>query len=104
MILSVIAIASETSERLQIKGGFMGGVTFSHDLHNNIVNSCQKCHAVFPQKLGAIQELKDNKTLRKKHVMKQVCISCHKSENSGPTMCYRCHHLIFNFIPSGCLL
>jgi hypothetical protein len=102
-VLCVVAIAGEHPEMLKIKGGFMGVVSFPHHLHNDIADNCQKCHVIFPQQNGAIQNLKNNKTLEKKHVMKNLCISCHKAENSGPTMCYGCHHLILNFIPSGCL-
>ena len=103
IILSFVAIAGDHPETLKIKGGFMGFVTFPHHQHDNVADNCQKCHSIFPQKIGAIQELKNNNTIEKKYVMKQVCISCHKEENSGPTMCYGCHNLIFNFIPSGCL-
>jgi len=102
--ISVLAIAGEIPEIIHIKGGFMGKITFPHNMHENAVVDCQKCHSVFPQKKGIIQELKNKKTLQKRYVMKDVCIACHKQENnSGPTMCYGCHHLIFNLIPSGCL-
>jgi len=104
LIISFVAIASESPEKIKIKGGFMGKVIFPHKIHENITDNCQKCHAIFPQKMGGIQALKDNKTLNKKYVMKEICILCHKSNNSGPTMCYGCHDLILNFIPSGCCL
>jgi ribosomal protein L40E len=104
LIISYVAIASEPPEKINIKGGFMGKIVFSHKLHENISDNCKKCHAIFPQKMGAIQSLKENKTLNKKYVMKEICISCHASNYSGPTMCYGCHDLIFNFIPSGCCL
>jgi len=103
IILSVAAIAGDSLNEIKIKGGFMGAVTLPHQLHVDIADDCQKCHGIFPQKLGVIQELKDAKTFKKKYIMKDVCISCHKSQKSGPTMCYGCHNLIFNIIPSGCL-
>jgi len=100
-ILSLVAIASENFNDVKIQGGFMGVITFPHSTHENSVDNCQKCHEIFPQKMGAIQTLKDSNALEKKYVMKTLCISCHKSNDSGPTMCYGCHYLIFNFIPSG---
>jgi len=102
-ILSGIAFAGLESEEIVINAGFMGKVSFSHEVHADVSGNCQKCHSTFPQKRGVIQELKNIQTLQKKHVMKKICISCHKKENAGPTMCYGCHYLIFNFIPSGCL-
>jgi hypothetical protein len=103
-ILSLVAIASEALNEVEIKGGFMGVITFPHNTHENIVDNCQKCHALFSQQKGVIQGLKDSNALEKKYVMKTLCISCHKSTNSGPTMCYGCHNLIFNIFPSGACL
>jgi len=100
-----LSIAGEIPKIIQINGGFMGKIAFPHNLHEVIKNDCNKCHLIFSQKQGIIQELKNKKSLQKKYVMKELCISCHKQQkNSGPTMCYGCHYLIFNIIPSGTCL
>jgi len=104
-LISIAALAEKNEGIIDIKGGFMGKISFPHMLHGNAVDNCQKCHDMFPKKIGTIQDFKNQKVFKKKHIMTTLCISCHKQKNqSGPTMCNGCHNLIFNFIPSGCCL
>jgi hypothetical protein len=104
-LLPIVVFAQSNPEKRLINGGIMGNVSFNHNIHDNAVDNCQKCHAIFAKKTGSIQELKNMQQLNKKHVMKNVCISCHKKEKgTGPTMCNGCHQMILNFIPSGCCL
>ena len=82
---------------LELYGGKTGKVPFPHHDHQKALkDDCQTCHAVFPQKSGAIDELKASGDLAKKHVMNKQCIKCHKAkkksgEKGGPTSCKKCH-------------
>ncbi|MBF0451393.1 MAG: cytochrome c3 family protein [Candidatus Magnetomorum sp.] len=105
LFLHMFAVAQQNPEKIQINGGFMGTISFAHTLHENAIDDCQKCHAVFPKQTGIIQDLKDKSLFKKKHVMTTLCIACHKIEkNTGPTMCNGCHQMVLNFIPAGCCL
>jgi hypothetical protein len=78
-------------------GGKTGKVPFPHHDHQKALNDdCQACHAAFPQKAGAIEELKASGDLAKKFVMNKQCVKCHKAmkkagKKSGPTSCKKCH-------------
>lgn len=82
---------------LELYGGKTGKVPFPHHDHQQALkDDCQVCHAVFPQKPGAIEELKASGDLAKKFVMNKQCIKCHKAqkkagEKGGPTSCKKCH-------------
>ena len=105
VFISLVVIAGQNEENMLIKGGFMGEIAFPHNLHENTADNCQKCHAIFPKKKGIIQDFKNNNKIKKKHVMNELCISCHKTKNNaGPTMCNGCHKMILNFLPSGCCI
>ena len=84
------------AEKIIIEGGKKGNVPFAHRLHQKQLSDCNICHSYFPQKAGAIKYLKNNGQLKKKQLMKSLCIKCHKTEKnagnpSGPTTCSKCH-------------
>jgi hypothetical protein len=84
------------AEDMSLYGGNRGKVPFSHLSHQNRLGDCDKCHALFPQNQGSIEELKSKGQLKKKQVMNKLCIKCHKAEKlagnkSGPTTCSKCH-------------
>ncbi|MBF0303187.1 MAG: cytochrome c3 family protein [Desulfamplus sp.] len=92
----VIAAEKRGGETLKVDGGSKGTVTFPHKAHQDGLKDCNICHAVFPQELGVIKNLKDKKELEKKQVMNEVCIKCHKDYKTagkayGPTNCNGCH-------------
>lgn len=71
-------------------------VHFPHHRHQRALEDCNICHDLFPRKLGSIEELKNQGKLKKKQVMQEHCIDCHKKMksaglNTGPTSCARCH-------------
>jgi cytochrome c553 len=79
-----------------LEGGTSGKVTFPHQRHQEKLTDCTICHAAFPQKTGAIEELKAQGKLAKKQIMNELCTQCHKEkqragEKSGPTTCTTCH-------------
>ncbi len=79
-----------------LEGGTSGVVKFPHQRHQLKLGDCMICHAAFPQKAGAIEELKAQGQLARKQIMNQQCTKCHKEkkqagEPSGPTACTTCH-------------
>lgn len=77
-------------------GGTSGDVTFPHQRHQAKLADCTICHSAFPQKAGAIEELKTQGKLAKKQIMNEQCTKCHKEkkqagEKTGPTTCTTCH-------------
>jgi hypothetical protein len=79
-----------------LEGGTSGNVKFPHQRHQLKLGDCTICHAVFPQKAGAIEDLKAQGKLAKKQIMNEQCTRCHKEkkqagEPSGPTTCTTCH-------------
>lgn len=79
-----------------LDGGTTGKVPFPHRKHQQALTDCTLCHSVFPQKAGAIEELKEGGKLPRKQVMNELCTRCHKDAQaagkpSGPTSCLKCH-------------
>jgi hypothetical protein len=79
-----------------LDGGDSGAVAFPHRRHQAALADCNLCHSAFPQKPGAIEELKGQGLLKKKQIMNTQCTRCHKErkaagENAGPTTCTTCH-------------
>ena len=79
-----------------LAGGQRGDVPFPHLRHQEMLVDCNICHAVFPQKTGAIAALKAAGKLAPKQVMNKQCTKCHREkkragEKSGPTTCTACH-------------
>jgi c(7)-type cytochrome triheme protein len=79
-----------------LEGGTSGDVAFPHRRHQEKLGDCNICHSAYPQKVRAIEELKEQGALKKKQIMDTQCTRCHKEkksagENSGPTTCTTCH-------------
>lgn len=79
-----------------LDGGTSGNVTFPHQRHQAKLVDCTICHSAYPQKAGAIEELKAQGKLAKKQIMNEQCTKCHKEkkqagEKAGPTTCTTCH-------------
>ena len=79
-----------------LDGGTSGNVTFPHQRHQTKLADCNICHSLFPQKAGAIAELKAQGKLARKQVMNELCTKCHREkkqagEKTGPTSCTTCH-------------
>jgi cytochrome c-type protein NrfB len=79
-----------------LEGGTSGKVPFPHRRHQQADPDCTVCHSRFPQKAGAIEELKEKGTLPRKQVMNELCTKCHKErqaagQSSGPVTCTKCH-------------
>ena len=89
-------IENKGAEIILISGGKARDVHFPHHRHQNVLGDCNICHDLFPQKLGSIEELKRQGRLKRKQVMREHCIDCHKKmkaagQRTGPTSCARCH-------------
>ena len=79
-----------------LEGGTSGRVAFPHQRHQEKLTDCNICHAAFPQKAGAIEDLKAQGKLAKKQIMNEQCTKCHREkkqagEKAGPTTCTTCH-------------
>lgn len=79
-----------------LEGGTSGDVAFPHRRHQEKLVDCNICHAAYPQKPRAIEELKEQGALKKKEIMNNQCTKCHKEkqgagEKTGPTTCTTCH-------------
>jgi hypothetical protein len=89
-------VENKGAEIILLPGGKMRDIHFPHRRHQDALGDCNICHDLFPQKLGSIVELKNQGKLKKKQVMQEHCIDCHKKMksagwNTGPTSCGRCH-------------
>ncbi len=81
-----------------LQGGDSGNVPFPHRRHQEVPLDCTVCHELFPQKAGAIEELKNEGKLQKKQIMNTLCTKCHRErrragEKAGPTTCTACHSI-----------
>jgi hypothetical protein len=79
-----------------LPGGTSGEVRFPHQRHQTRLGDCAVCHSAYPQKAGAIEELKAQGKIAKMQIMNQQCTKCHKErqkagEKAGPTTCTTCH-------------
>ena len=79
-----------------LDGGTTGKVNFPHARHQATLADCTICHTTFPQKAGAIEELKESGKLPRKQVMNELCTKCHKErqaagQSAGPVTCMKCH-------------
>ena len=101
LIVQVTGIAIGAAEvknrakEMVLSGGSLGNVPFPHHRHQEAFGDCNKCHNLFPQTTGAIQELNKQDKLKKKEVMNQ-CTKCHKelaasAQKGGPVKCKDCH-------------
>ena len=90
------AVENQGAAEIQIDGGDRGPVPFPHQAHQNRINDCNICHAVFPQEPQSLNKLKQAGQLKPKVVMNKQCVKCHRTEKkagnpSGPTTCSKCH-------------
>lgn len=84
------------AEIILINGGKARDIHFPHRRHQDSLSDCKICHDLFPAEAGSITELKAQGKLKKKQVMEDHCIACHKKrkavgQSTGPTSCARCH-------------
>lgn len=99
IIVSIgFAQQNKGAREMVLKGSEKNGdVPFPHHTHQTALNDCNKCHALFPQIPGAIEDLISNGKLLKKQVMNQ-CRTCHRETaktgaKAGPVSCSKCHSL-----------
>lgn len=99
-MLSLVGAQQNTEKGADIinlnHGGAMAEVTFPHRLHQEAIDDCTACHAVFPMTPGIIKEMIVSQQLRKQQVMNGTCLACHKNmaksgEATGPVSCNQCH-------------
>lgn len=84
------------TEKKILEGGERGKVPFAHRIHQEKLGDCNICHSFFPKEPGSIQKMIKKGDLKKKQVMKKLCVKCHKAERMagnpyGPTTCSKCH-------------
>ena len=56
--ISIPAVENKGEDQITIYGGSRGNVPFPHHRHQEALTDCNICHATFPQKKGAIEEMK----------------------------------------------
>ncbi|MBW1898294.1 MAG: cytochrome c3 family protein [Deltaproteobacteria bacterium] len=93
---SAIADQNKGAEKMEIYGGKKGKVHFPHRRHQKNLVDCNKCHDMFPQLSGTIENMKTEGKLKKKAVMNKLCLNCHRVEKKagrpfGPLKCSECH-------------
>jgi len=95
-ISPAIADQNKGVEKMELNGGKRGKVPFPHHQHQKKLGDCNKCHDMFSQVSGSIENMKTEGKLKKKAVMNKLCIKCHKAEKKagrpfGPVKCSECH-------------
>ncbi len=94
---TTLAIVNKGAEEITLDGGKKGKVEFPHHEHQEALEQkCKTCHDLFPQEPGIINDLKKKGTLKKKQVMNEKCLECHKTrkkagKDAGPVKCKGCH-------------
>ncbi|HCY85825.1 MAG TPA: cytochrome C [Desulfobacteraceae bacterium] len=96
LLLPVLGTAGEGRAKMSLYGGKSGEVDFNHHLHQAVVEDCSVCHKDFPQEKGALEATKKIGQLKKKQVMNDTCLKCHRAkkkagEKTGPVSCKQCH-------------
>jgi hypothetical protein len=97
LMFAIVFAINKGQEKITLDGGNRGAVSFPHRLHQDkLADDCNACHQLFPQKIGIIKQMKDEKKLDSKQVMNKHCINCHKelrknNKPHGPTSCRQCH-------------
>lgn len=91
-----LAETGKGAKEMVIPSGNQGDVKFPHHRHQEALKDCMRCHDLFPQQAGSIQDLKQKGTLVQKQVMNKLCVKCHKAgkdagEKTGPVTCSSCH-------------
>ena len=98
LILSAAIVFAEEHGKniIVLDGGKQGNITFPHHEHQTIINDCMVCHADFAKEPGALLKSKNAGILKKKQVMNNTCLKCHRDrqkagEKYGPVKCTGCH-------------
>jgi len=96
LMVSYNQVMAENAAHIDINTGGKGLVPFSHQGHQTLLMDCSICHERFPQEAESILRLKNEGRLKKKEIMKGLCIQCHKDtrkagQTSGPESCSQCH-------------
>jgi len=76
------AMADE-AQKTMVLPSKTGNVTFEHQKHIELKNSCAPCHA--SEQGGKIEGFG-------KEMAHDVCKGCHVQSKAGPTKCSECHH------------
>jgi len=89
-------VENKGAAEIKISAGTRGTVQFPHKRHQDKIEDCKICHALYPEEAGIIEKLKAEGTLKKKQVMNIQCTKCHKQKKregikAGPTTCTKCH-------------
>ncbi len=92
----VIAHQDTGAEQITLDGGSRGSVSFPHREHQEVLKDCLLCHDLFPKEAGVIAKLKSSGDLKKKQVMNDKCLDCHRAKKAagleaGPVSCSECH-------------
>jgi DnaJ-class molecular chaperone len=74
---------AEEAQKTMVLPSKSGDVTFEHQKHIEMKNSCVPCHA--SGKGGKIEGFG-------KEMAHDICKGCHSSGSAGPTKCSGCHH------------
>lgn len=82
IMTAAIALAEEPAKVIVLPAK-PGDVTFEHQKHMQMKNSCAPCHA--SEKGGKIEGFG-------KDMAHSVCKGCHSDQKAGPTTCSGCHH------------
>jgi len=78
-----VALADEPAKTMTLPSAKQGNVTFEHEKHMKMKDSCAPCHATSAG--GKIEGFG-------KDMAHQVCKGCHTDQKAGPTGCKDCHH------------
>jgi hypothetical protein len=79
-LISSVGFAAGGPEIIELPAS-MGKVSFPHKKHQEMLQSCTKCHVTEP---GKIVELG-------KEWAHNTCKGCHTESKKGPTSCKECH-------------
>ena len=100
MAVSIAVIANAADDmgrdKFDLDGGGRGDMSFPHKLHQDTLGSCNTFHDLFPKELGGIEKMKADGKLKRRQVMNDSCIACHKvykakGKKFGPLRCNECH-------------
>ena len=77
-----LALAEEPKKTMELPAK-SGNVTFEHQKHIDMKQTCTPCHAT--EAGGKIEGFG-------KEMAHDICKGCHVKGNAGPTKCAECHH------------
>jgi hypothetical protein len=79
-LFSSAGFAASGPETIDLSAS-MGKVTFPHKQHQEMLQSCTKCHIESPGKIAEMG----------KEWAHTTCKGCHTRSKQGPTSCRECH-------------